>query len=146
MGPPRSSKKRPQANRAHGRVKEILAPRRELHAAIECAVPSAWNQGAANPSPLRTADTTARTFQRILLLVSSGFPRVSNRTMTAMMGNAAIAIPMRSGVITLGFSGVGLGVGDAAGGGDAFFFASIDCAYCKRWKVSLSCGFTFRAA
>jgi len=25
MGPPRSSKKRPQANRAHGRVKEILA-------------------------------------------------------------------------------------------------------------------------
>jgi hypothetical protein len=32
MGPPRSSKKRPQTNRAHGRVKEILALRRELMA------------------------------------------------------------------------------------------------------------------
>ena len=61
-----------------------------------------------------------------MLLVSSGFPRVSNRTMTAMMSNAAIAIPMLKGVIRLGFSGVGLGVGEEAGGGDAFFFASID--------------------
>jgi hypothetical protein len=30
MGPPRSSKKRPQANRAHWRVKEILALRRHM--------------------------------------------------------------------------------------------------------------------
>jgi hypothetical protein len=31
MGPPRSSKKRPQANRAHGCVKEILALHRDLN-------------------------------------------------------------------------------------------------------------------
>ena len=94
MGPPRSSKKRPQTNRAERRVKEILPRRRELQAAVECAVPSAWNQGAANPSPLRTADATARMFQRIMLLVPSGFPRVSKRTTTAMMMSATMAIPM----------------------------------------------------
>src|SRR5881628_1908166 len=44
MGPPRSSKKRPQANRAHGRVKEILALRQHmmrLEESVECAVLSA---------------------------------------------------------------------------------------------------------
>jgi len=44
MGPPRSSKKRPQANRAHGRVKEILALRQHtmrLKEIVECAVLSA---------------------------------------------------------------------------------------------------------
>jgi hypothetical protein len=57
-------------------------------------------------------------------LVPSGFPRVSKRTTTAMMMSATMPIPMYSGFIKLsrpGFSGVGLGVGDAAGGGDAFF-------------------------
>src|SRR5207249_388385 len=100
-------------------------------------------------TPLRTADTTAYAFQRMILLVSSAFPRVRNRTITAMMMSATIPIPTYSGLIKLirlGFSGVGVGDGEAAAGGDAFLLASIDCAYCKRWKVSLSCGFTFRAA
>jgi len=41
MGPPRSSKKRPQANRAHGRVKEILVWPRGSQRGVECAVLSA---------------------------------------------------------------------------------------------------------
>ena len=122
----------------------------EARCALKRALPSAHPElRTENANPLRTADTTACTFQRIMLLVPSGFPRVSKRTTTAMMMSDTMAIPMYSGFIKLsrpGFSGVGLGVGDAAGGGDAFFYASIDCAYCKRWKVSLSCGFTFRAA
>src|SRR5206468_5780905 len=147
MGPPRSSKKRPQANRAHGRVKEILA--RTGSCRVRCPQRIGTVLGERQ-NPLRTADASAWALQRILLLVSSGFPRVSKRTTTAMMMSATTAIPIYSGfiikLIRPGFSGVGEGVGDAAGGGDAFFFASIDCAYCKRWKVSLSCGFTFSAA
>src|SRR5262249_62209577 len=94
-------------------------------------------------------NTRAYALQRMIWLVSSAFPRVRNRTTTAMMISATIPIPTYSGLIKLikpRFSGVGLGTGDAAGGGDAFFFVSIDCAYCKRWKVSLSCGLIFNTA
>src|SRR5438094_10473079 len=55
MGPPRSSKKRPQTNRAHGRVKEIL----ECNDAVKCAVLSALRQGPREINSLRTADATA---------------------------------------------------------------------------------------
>src|SRR5947207_1905466 len=92
----------------------------------------------ASPAPPRLAER------------QTGFPRVIKRRITARTINTAIAIPMLSGVsralIILGFSGVGVGVSEGAGGGVAFFFASIDCAYCKRWNVSLSCGFTLSAA
>src|SRR6266481_5693449 len=127
MGPPRSSKKRPQTNRAERRVKEILAGRDGAPRGPNVAV-------------------HFRYLQRITLLVPSGFPRVTNRTITAMMSHTAIAIPMLRGVIRPGFSGVGVADGEAAGGGDAFFCASTDCAYCNREKVSLSCGFSFSAA
>src|SRR6266478_4519115 len=140
MGPPRSSKKRPQANCAHSRVKEILAR------TGSCRVLCPQRIGTVlRKRQIRCGQRTPQhgRFQRILLLVSSGFPRVSKRTTTAMMMSATMAIPIYSGFIKLirpGFSGVGVGEGEAAGGGDAFFFASIDCAYCKRWTVSLSCG------
>src|SRR6266480_4060590 len=99
MGPLRSSKKRPKANRARWCVKEICYGR----------------------------DTTPRCqgaslLYRIRLLVGSSFPRVINRTITAMIINTAITIPILSGVIKPGFSGVGEGV---AVGGGAFFVASI---------------------
>src|SRR5205814_8588406 len=55
MGPPRSSKKRPQTNRAHRRVKEIL----ECNDAVKCAVLSALRQGPHETNSLRTADATA---------------------------------------------------------------------------------------
>ena len=42
-------------------------------------------------------------------------------------------------------SGVGLAIG-GVGEGDAFLAASIDCEYCRRWNVSLSCGLTFSTA
>src|SRR6266704_5380123 len=77
---------------------------------------------------------------RILPLVSSIFPRVTRRQIIAIIRSNAIAIPMFSGVIKPGFSGVGEGV---AVGGGAFFAVSIPCTYCKRWKVSLSWGFNF---
>src|SRR5437867_12604913 len=55
MGPPRSSKKRPQTNRAHRRVKGIL----ECNEAVKCAVLSALRQGPHETDSLRTADATA---------------------------------------------------------------------------------------
>src|SRR5439155_20796249 len=70
---------------------------------------------------------------RILPLVSSGFPRVTKRMITAMIIRTAIAIAIFSGVIKPGFGGVAVGV---AVGGSAFFAARIACAYCKRWTVS----------
>src|SRR6516225_7574017 len=143
MGPPRSSKKRPKANRAHGRVKEILALRRHLSGHLgNCRVRCPQRRNYAEKKAKFTEDREYYSIlQRIMLLLPSGFPRVSKRTTTAMMMSATMAIPTYNGFIKLsrpGFSGVGLGIGDAAGGGDAFFSASIDCAYCKRWKVSLS--------
>src|SRR5438874_9180906 len=80
---------------------------------------------------------------RILPLVSSIFPRVTRRQIIAIITRAAMAMRTFNGVIKPGFSGVGVGVAVGAG---AFFAASIPCAYCKRWKVSLSCGFSFCAA
>src|SRR5690349_18980785 len=103
MGPPRSSKKRPQTNRAHRRVKEISryddAPR--------------W--------PQRQVALRCLYIQRILPLVSSAFPRVTNRRMTAMAMSTAMAIPTFNGVIK---PGPGVGVGVAEGGGGAFFAAN----------------------
>ena len=48
---------------------------------------------------------------RILPLVSSGFPRVTKRTMMAMIMSAATAMPTLSGVIKLE-PGVGVGVAE----------------------------------
>src|SRR5262245_29059828 len=103
MGPPRSSKKRPQATRTHRCVQEI----------------SSW-------IPPTLASVTARTeilyTYRILPLALSGFPRVSRRTTIAMIMSAAMAMPTLSGVIKLG---LGVGVGVVGGGGGAFFAANI---------------------
>src|SRR6266496_6798118 len=85
----------------------------------------------------------ARSIYRILPLVGSCFPRVSRRTITAMISSTAIPIPTLKGVITLG--GLGVGVGVAVGGG-AFFSASIDSAYCRRCGVSVSLGFSLIAS
>jgi hypothetical protein len=62
MGPPRSSKKRPQANRAHCRVKEILALRQHmmgLEEIVESLSSTHPNYAEKSQNPLRTADTTA---------------------------------------------------------------------------------------
>src|SRR5262249_14483133 len=136
MGPLRSSKKRPQANRTHHCVKEIsfVASAQRLRA-VELRCPQRSEPPEQKATPLRTADTTAYALQRMIWLVSSAFPRVRNRTMTAMMISATIPIPTYNGLIKLispGFSGVGVGDGEAAAAGDAFLLASIDCAYCKR--------------
>ena len=80
-------------------------------------------------APLRTGTRQHLKTHRILLLVSSAFPRVSNRTTIARTIRTAMPIPTLSGVIKLG---AGVGVGDAEGGGGAFFAASIACTYCKR--------------
>ena len=60
-----------------------------------------------------------------------------------MISSTAIAIPIFKGVIKLG--GLGVGVGVAVGGG-AFFSASIDSEYCRRWGVSISFGFNRSAS
>src|SRR5205809_7873657 len=96
MGPLRSSKKRPKANRARWCVKEICYGR---------DLTSRGPGAIAGASPL----------YRIRLLVGSSFPRLTNRPITAMLINTAIASPILSGVIKRGFSGVGGGV--AVGGG-----------------------------
>jgi hypothetical protein len=58
MGPPRSSKKRPQANRAHRRVKEILGWDKAYREGcrVRCAQRMTLER---EPHPLKTADATA---------------------------------------------------------------------------------------
>src|SRR5204862_8345912 len=130
MGPPRSSKKRSKANRAHCRVKEISRWQSGRRAkAKECAVSAHPSAVTATTAPVRTQILEHLKTHRILLLVSSAFPRVSNRTAIARTIRTAIPIPTLTGVIKLG---VGVGVGVAEGGGGAFFAASIACTYCKR--------------
>src|SRR4029453_18740451 len=130
MGPPRSSKKRPQANRAYRRVKEISCWKLGIsQGPVKCAFLSASQSNTSNNGSAEDSGHYHLKTHRILLLVSSAFPRVSNRTMIAMIMRTAMVIPTFSGVIKLG---LGVGVGVAEGGGGAFFAASIPCTYCKR--------------
>src|SRR4029077_608588 len=60
MGPPRSSKKRPQANRAHCCVKEISCwEGRISQGAVECAILSASSPIPATTAAPRITDSTA---------------------------------------------------------------------------------------
>src|SRR5437867_6806674 len=59
MGPPRSSKKRPQTNRAYRRVKEISRWKKAYLKELQSALSSTHHLGAERSKSVRTADTTA---------------------------------------------------------------------------------------